>query len=55
MRHEENAFNAKLELGNCREWLRHIRGEVDAGLVRIDAFLKELEFSGPGQERKASG
>ena len=27
-----STFNAKVELNNCREWLRRLRGEVDAGL-----------------------
>jgi hypothetical protein len=51
---EENAFNAKLELGYCREWLRRLGGEVDAGLVRIDAVLKEFECSGPSQGSEAT-
>ncbi|KAE8125061.1 hypothetical protein FH972_019898 [Carpinus fangiana] len=51
---EESSLNAKLELGCLREWLSRIRGEVDAGLVRVDAVLKVLESDGPGQERRAS-
>jgi hypothetical protein len=51
----ENTINAKLELGYCREWLRRLRGEVDAGLRRLDAVIKELEFSGPGQGNKGMG
>ena len=52
---EESSLNAKLELCCLREWLSRIRGEVDAGLVRVDAVLKVLESDGPGQKRKASG
>jgi hypothetical protein len=51
---EESSLNAKLELGYPSEWLSRIRGEVDAGLVRVDAVLKVLESDGLGQERKAS-
>jgi hypothetical protein len=40
-------FNAMQELGHCREWLRCLRGELDAGLGRIEAALKELERTGP--------
>jgi hypothetical protein len=47
----EHAFNATVELLNCREWLRRIRGEVDVGLQRLDLVLKDLVASGPGQER----
>jgi hypothetical protein len=43
-----------MELGNYREWLRRFRGEMEVGLVRIHAFLNEMELSRPGQERKAS-
>jgi hypothetical protein len=53
--HMENTINAKLELGYCREWLRRLRGEVDAGLLRLDAVIKELEISGPGQGNKGMG
>jgi hypothetical protein len=48
------ALNAKVELLNCREWLRRIRGEVDADLQRLDLFLMDMEFSRPGQERLGS-
>ncbi|KAE8076449.1 hypothetical protein FH972_015098 [Carpinus fangiana] len=54
-RQQEIAFNAKLELGQCREWLRRVRGEVDAGIGRIDAIIQELECFGPGQGSKISG
>jgi hypothetical protein len=47
----EHAFNATVELLNCREWLRRIRGEVDVGLQRLDLVLKDLVAPGPGQER----
>jgi hypothetical protein len=43
------AFNAKVELYNCREWLRRLRGEVDAGLQRLDGLLKDMDVFGPGQ------
>ncbi|KAE8124991.1 hypothetical protein FH972_019829 [Carpinus fangiana] len=45
----EASFNAKEELGGLREWLRQLRSEVDAGLVRVDVVLKKLENVGPGQ------
>jgi hypothetical protein len=47
----EHAFNATVELLNCREWLRRIRGEVDVGLQRLDRVLKDLDVYGPGQVR----
>jgi hypothetical protein len=49
-----SSFNAKMELLFCRDWLKRIRGEVDAGLRRLDMVLKEVDFSGPGQERPDS-
>jgi hypothetical protein len=45
------AFNAKVELYNCREWLKRIRGEVDAGLQRLDMLLKDVDITGLGQGR----
>jgi hypothetical protein len=45
----EGSFNAKQELGGFREWLWQLRSEVDAGLGRIDVFIKKLEADGPGQ------
>jgi hypothetical protein len=45
------AFNAKVELFNCREWLRKIRGEVDAGLQKLDSLLRDVDFNGPGHMR----
>jgi hypothetical protein len=48
----EASFNAKQELGGLREWLRQLRSEVDAGLVRVDVVLKKLENIGPGQVQK---
>jgi hypothetical protein len=47
-----SSFNAKMELLICRDWLRKIRGEVDAGLQRLDLVFKELDFSGPGPVKK---
>jgi hypothetical protein len=46
------SFIAKEELGGLREWLRQLRSEVDAGLVRVDVVLKKLENVGPGQMQK---
>jgi hypothetical protein len=43
-----SAFNAKVELYNCKEWLKRIRGEVDAGLQRLDMLLKDVDITGPG-------
>jgi hypothetical protein len=50
---EELALNVLQELGWLRDWLRRVRGEVDAGLLRVDAVFKALEMDGPGQESKA--
>jgi hypothetical protein len=55
MRQQEMAFNAKVELVQCREWLRRVRGEVDAGIGRIDAVIKKWESFGPGQGSLSSG
>jgi hypothetical protein len=55
MRQHEMAFNAKVELAQCREWLRRVRGEVDAGIGRIDVAIKKLESFGPGQGSMCSG
>jgi hypothetical protein len=46
------SFNAKEELGGRREWLRQLRSEVDAWLMRVDVVLKKLENFGPGQVQK---
>jgi hypothetical protein len=46
------AFNAKVELYNCREWLRIIMGEVDAGLQKLDSLLRDVDFNGPGRMSK---
>jgi hypothetical protein len=43
------AFNAKVELYNCREWLKRIKGEVDVGLQKLDTLLRDVDFNGPGQ------
>ena len=43
-----SAFNAKVELHNYREWLRRLRGEVDAGLQRLDRLFKDMAVTGPG-------
>jgi hypothetical protein len=48
----EGSFNAKQELGGLREWLRQLRSEVDAGLVRVDVVIKKMEGDGPGQIKK---
>jgi hypothetical protein len=50
-----STFNAKVELYNCREWLRRLRGEVDAGLQRLDGLLKDLDVFGLGQGQSAKG
>jgi hypothetical protein len=50
---EELALNVLQELGCLRDWLSRVRGEVDAGLLRVDAVFKVLEMDGPGQESKA--
>ncbi|KAE8008584.1 hypothetical protein FH972_005081 [Carpinus fangiana] len=34
-----------------REWMKRIRGEVDAGLQRLERLIKDVDFSGPGQGR----
>jgi hypothetical protein len=43
------AFNAMEELHCCRAWLRKLRGEVDAGLQRLDHLLKGVSVAGPVQ------
>jgi hypothetical protein len=43
------AFNALEELHSCRAWLRKLRGEVDAGLRRLDHLLKGVTVAGPAQ------
>jgi hypothetical protein len=47
-----NHFNASQELENLREWLRQLRGEVDAGLERVEEVINLLENEGPGQVKK---
>jgi hypothetical protein len=49
------AFNAIEELLKCREWLRSLRGEVDAGLHRLDVLLKDVAGFGPVQGRRVMG
>jgi hypothetical protein len=49
---KESPINAKQELGILREWLCQLRGEVEAGLVRVDRVLNKLEIVGPGQVEK---
>jgi hypothetical protein len=48
---EGHAFNAIDELHRCRAWLRRLRGEVDAGLQRLDFLLQNVTANGPGQVR----
>jgi hypothetical protein len=43
------AFNAMEELHRCRAWLRKLRGEVDAGLQRLDHLLKNVNVTGQVQ------
>jgi hypothetical protein len=45
-------FNASQELKNIREWLKQVRGEVDAGLERVEGVINMLENDGPGQVKK---
>jgi hypothetical protein len=47
-----NQFNASQELENLREWLSQLRGEVDAGLERVEMAINLLENEGPGQVKK---
>jgi hypothetical protein len=47
------AFNAIEELNNCRVWLRNLRGEVEAGLQRIEKVLQHVSVTGPVQDRWA--
>jgi hypothetical protein len=49
------AFNAKQELHSIREWLGRLRGEVDAGIVRLEMVLKNLNVSGSGQGSGTAG
>ncbi|KAE8099512.1 hypothetical protein FH972_017490 [Carpinus fangiana] len=55
MRREGSALIAVQELGSCRAWLRRLKGEITAGLRRVDAAIKVLDSSGPGQGRNGSG
>jgi hypothetical protein len=55
MRCEEGALMAIQELGSCRAWLRRLKGEIAAGLRRVDAAIRVLESPGPGQGRNGSG
>jgi hypothetical protein len=55
MRREEGALIAIQELGSCRAWLRRLKGEIAAGLRRVDAAIKALESDGPGQGRSGTG
>ena len=48
-------LNAKLKLHSIREWLGRLRGEVDAGIVRLDAVLSNLKESEPGQGSREMG
>jgi hypothetical protein len=43
-----SGFNATEELLSCREWLRGIRGMVEADLQRLDSLLKDVDIIGPG-------
>ncbi|KAE8038479.1 hypothetical protein FH972_010984 [Carpinus fangiana] len=45
-----SGINVKVELYNCREWLKRVRGELDAGLQRLNKIIGELDFIGPGQK-----
>ena len=47
-----SAFNAKQELQGIREWLGRLRGEVDTGIVRLDAFLCNLNEVGVWEQRE---
>jgi hypothetical protein len=49
---KEGPINAKQELGILREWLCQLRGEVEAGLVKVDRVLNKLVIAGPGQAKK---
>jgi hypothetical protein len=40
---EMSAFNAKQELCSIREWLGQLRGELDAGIERLDVVLNMLK------------
>jgi hypothetical protein len=43
------SINAKQELSSIRVWLGRLRGEVEAGIVRLDVALRNLNASGSGQ------
>jgi hypothetical protein len=44
---EKSSVDARLELQIIKESLTKVRGEVDAGLARLDAVIETLESSGP--------
>jgi hypothetical protein len=47
---EQEMFNARQELGVCRETLIKLKREIDLGLSRLDRALQKTEGLGPGQE-----
>jgi hypothetical protein len=50
-----SAFNSMLELRSIREWLCRLRGEVDAGMERLDVVINHLKFSGSRQWSRVAG
>ena len=45
--YEKSSGSARLELQVIKESLTKVRGEVDAGLARLDAVIEAMETSGP--------
>ena len=43
-----SSVGARLELHAFKELLTKVRGEVDAGLARLEAVIEDMESSGPG-------
>jgi hypothetical protein len=48
-------INDRQELCNLRDWLEQLRGEVVAGIGRLDEVIRNLNLTDSGQRRRAMG
>jgi hypothetical protein len=48
-------INVNQDLRSIREWLGRLRGEVDAGIERLDEVLSKFKFAGSGQGSREVG
>ncbi|KAE7997415.1 hypothetical protein FH972_002054 [Carpinus fangiana] len=48
-------INAKQELCNFRDWLGRLRGEVEAGIGRLDEVISNLNITEAGQRSRETG